>query len=82
MSTTQPCLERIETTVFRLPMHGSLQWGKSSRLAEARHVAVRVLLSDGSEGWAEAPPRPTIYGETVHSITSVIRDELAPRVAG
>ncbi|MCC6169348.1 MAG: enolase [Caldilineaceae bacterium] len=82
MSTTHPSLERIETTVFRLPMHGSLQWGKSSRLAEARHVAVRVLLSDGSEGWAEAPPRPTIYGETVHSITSVIRDELAPRVAG
>lgn len=82
MSTLQPTLERIETTVFRLPMIGSLQWGKHSRLAEARHVAVRVLLDDGSEGWAEAPPRPTIYGETVHSITSVIRDELAPRVLG
>lgn len=75
-------LDTIETTVFRLPMYGSLQWGKSSRLAEARHVAVRMTLSDGSEGWAEAPPRPTIYGETVHSITSVIRDELAPRVCG
>jgi L-alanine-DL-glutamate epimerase-like enolase superfamily enzyme len=39
-------------------------------------------LSDGSEGWAEAPPRPTIYGETVYSITSVIAYELAPRICG
>jgi L-alanine-DL-glutamate epimerase-like enolase superfamily enzyme len=77
-----PTVERIETTVFGLPMHSALQWGKSSALAEVRHVAVRVCLSDGSEGWAEAPPRPTIYGETVHSITAVIRHELAPRVAG
>ncbi len=82
MSNSHPTLDTVETTVFRLPMHGSLQWGKSSSLAEARHVAVRVLLSDGSEGWAEAPPRPTIYGETVYSITSVIRHELAPRVVG
>lgn len=82
MSTSQLAIQAIETTVFRLPLHGSLQWGKSSSLAEARHVAVRVILGDGSEGWAEAPPRPTIYGETVHSITSVIRTELAPRVCG
>jgi len=82
MSASQPTIQAIETTVFRLPLHGSLQWGRSSRLAEARHVAVRVILDDGSEGWAEAPPRPTIYGETVHSITSVIRTELAPRVCG
>jgi L-alanine-DL-glutamate epimerase-like enolase superfamily enzyme len=31
---------------------------------------------------AEAPPRPTIYGETVYSITSVIARELAPRILG
>jgi L-alanine-DL-glutamate epimerase-like enolase superfamily enzyme len=75
-------LAQIETTVFRLPMHGVLQWGKSSALAEARHVAVCVRLSDGSAGWAEAPPRPTIYGETVYSITSAIAHELAPRLVG
>ena len=63
-------------------MRGALQWGKHSALTEAVHVAVRVALDDGSEGWAEAPPRPTIYGETVHSITSAIAHELAPRVVG
>ncbi len=75
-------LTTIETTVYSLPMHGALRWGKSSSLDAATHVAVRVVLSDGAEGWAEAPPRPTIYGETVHSIPTVIRHELAPRVVG
>ena len=56
--------------------------GAHSALSEVRHVFVRVILSDGSVGVAEAPPRPTIYGETVHSITSVIEHELAPRVVG
>ncbi len=73
-------IAQLTTTVFRLPMHGSLRWGKASALNEARHVLVQVTLSDGSIGLAEAPPRPTIYGETVYSITSVIEHELAPRL--
>jgi L-alanine-DL-glutamate epimerase-like enolase superfamily enzyme len=72
----------ITATPFRLPMYGELRWGKSSALAEVRHVLVEVRLSDGAIGYAEAPPRPTIYGETAHSITSVIAQELAPRVVG
>ena len=83
MSITDPLtLTTIETVVYSLPMLGALQWGKSSRLDAATHVAVRVVLSDGSEGWAEAPPRPTIYGETAHTIPAVITHELAPRVTG
>lgn len=83
MSNNRPVtIAAIETIPFQLPMHGALQWGKSSSFATVAHVAVRVLLSDGSEGWAEAPPRPTIYGETIHSIPTVINSELAPRVMG
>ena len=67
-----PTIAAITTTVFRLPLAGELRWGKSSRLAEARHVLVEVTLSDGSQGAAEAPPRPTIYGETEHTITAII----------
>ena len=77
-----PTIAHIQTTIFRLPMFGSLQWGKSSTLSEVKHVLVEVTLSDGAQGAAEAPPRPTIYGETVHSITSVIATELAPRIRG
>src|SRR5687768_63583 len=82
LSDTQLTITDIAATVFRLPMHGELRWGKASALVEARHVLVQVTLSDGSIGYAEAPPRPTIYGETVYSITSVIEHELAPRVIG
>lgn len=75
-------LQRITTTVFRLPMAGALRWGKASALDEVRHVLVEVELSDGSIGVAEAPPRPTIYGETVYSIQSIIEHELGPRLLG
>ena len=77
-----PTIQRIETTVFRLPMRGALQWGKNSRMAELRHVLVSVCLSDGAKGVAEAPPRPTIYGETSSSICAIVAEELAPRILG
>jgi L-alanine-DL-glutamate epimerase-like enolase superfamily enzyme len=82
LSDTNLTIAALSTTVFRLPMQGELRWGKNSALAEAHHVLVEVRLSNGSIGHAEAPPRPTIYGETVFSITSVIEHELAPRVIG
>ena len=83
MNQHQPVtIQNISTTVFRLPLHGQLQWGKHSVLNELQHVLVRVRLSNGAEGIAEAPPRPTIYGETAHSITSIIAHELNPRLIG
>ena len=82
MSTSSPIVDHVETLSFRLPMRGVLRWGKSSALNEVRHVLVRVFLRDGSSGVAEAPPRPTIYGETVASIRAVIEEELAPRIVG
>ncbi|MCA9949045.1 MAG: hypothetical protein KDE48_05330, partial [Anaerolineales bacterium] len=72
----------ISTTIFRLPLQGQLRWGKHSVLNELRHVLVHVTLSDGAQGVAEAPPRPTIYGETVYSICSIIEHELKPRLLG
>ncbi len=75
-------IEAIEPIPFRLPLREPLRWGAASVMAEVRHVLLHVRLSDGSEGWGEAPPRPTIYGETVDSICSVVRQELAPRLLG
>lgn len=73
-------IKRVATTVYRVPLLGSLKWGAHSSMDEARHVLVEVELDDGSIGYAEAPPRPTIYGETVYSIASIIEHELAPRI--
>ena len=77
-----PTITHIESIPYRLPLHGSLRWGKTSVIHDVHHVLVNVTLSDGSTGVAEAPPRPTIYGETIHSITSIIEHELAPRLIG
>ncbi len=72
----------IETVPFRLPMHGTLRWGKHSQMSEAHHVLVRVYLDNGAMGSAEALPRPTIYGETIHSIEHIIANQFVPRVVG
>jgi L-alanine-DL-glutamate epimerase-like enolase superfamily enzyme len=77
-----PTISAVSTTIFALPLEGELTWGKASRLAEARHVLVEVTLSDGSQGVAEAPPRPTIYGETEYTITAIVDRELTPRLLG
>lgn len=82
MSHSSPTIAHIQTIPYRLPLHGSLRWGKASVIHEVHHVLVQVTLSDGSVGMAEAPPRPTIYGETVHTITTIIEHELAPRLLG
>ena len=68
----QLTVQSIRTTIFRLPLYAPLRWGKFSILTEVKHVLVHVRLSDGSEGVAEAPPRPTIYGETTESIANII----------
>lgn len=72
----------IEATPYRLPMRGALRWGAHSSMAEARHVLLRVWLDDGSEGLAEALPRPTIYGETPATMAAILHDEVAPRMVG
>ena len=63
-------------------MHGALSWGKASRPDTVEHVLVRLITDSGQVGLAEAPPRPTIYGETPESIHVIIQNHLAPRLIG
>jgi L-alanine-DL-glutamate epimerase-like enolase superfamily enzyme len=77
-----PKIAEIQTTTFRLPLAGSLSWGKSSRLDVLEHVLVRVITDTGHAGLAEAPPRPTIYGETRESIHAIIQKYFAPQLIG
>ena len=65
-------IARLEALPYRLPLHGALAWGAHSRLNAAEHVLVRVHLAGGLIGEAEAPPRPTIYGETVASVVGIL----------
>ena len=75
-------IRAIDTVAFRLPLRGVLAWGRESVLDAAEGVLVRVHAESGARGVAEAPPRPTIYGETRASIEAAVRDLLAPRLAG
>ncbi len=65
-------------------MKGTLSWGKGSELRALEHVLVRVRVGDEAQevvGVAEAPVRPTIYGETVASVQSIVA-WLEPRLTG
>jgi L-Ala-D/L-Glu epimerase len=72
---------RLEAIPYRLPLNGTLAWGKHSKLEAAEHVLVRVHLENGVYGEAEAPPRPTIYGETIASINGIL-DHLSTALIG
>ena len=77
-----PTIRRISTQPLHVPLHVPLRWGRGHSLPALRHALVRVELSDGAVGIAEATPRPSIYGETQASIAHIIADELAPRLHG
>jgi len=73
-----PTIKNIVTLAFELSMEGSLRWGKTSELKSLAHVLVAVSDDAGNIGIAEAPVRPTIYGETVSSVEAIIEQELKP----
>jgi L-Ala-D/L-Glu epimerase len=72
-------LQSLEVIGYRLPLNSALTWGKHGRLDAAEHTLIRVTLENGVQGIAEAPPRPTIYGETVSSIRGIVQ-HLEPRL--
>jgi L-Ala-D/L-Glu epimerase len=72
-------IARLEVLPFELPLKSVLTWGKHGRLETAAHCLIRVTLDNGVQGIAEAPPRPTIYGETVQSMTGIVA-HLEPRL--
>lgn len=77
-----PRIANIYTQPFSLAMNGVLHWGKHSSLNKLEHVLITVTSDSWHHGHAEAPVRPTIYGETQASIRSIIQDYLAPRLIG
>jgi L-Ala-D/L-Glu epimerase len=75
-------ISKITTQPFRLEMRGNLSWGQHGKLEALEHVLVRIEIEDGHVGYAEAPARPTIYGETPQSIEAIITQHLAPKLIG
>ena len=75
-------ITNVSATPLNLNLRGALKWGISDELRTLDHVLIRVELSDGSIGIAEATPRLGIYGETQASILHLVARHLAPIVIG
>ena len=77
-----PTIKRISATPYDIPLKATLKWGQGHELPHLQHVLIRVELSDGTVGIAEATPRPTIYGETQVSVLHIVESHLVPILIG
>jgi len=75
-------IARIGYAPLSLPMAGALRWGAASELRSLEHLLVGVELEGGALGVAEAPVRPTIYGETREGMVAALQQHFAPRLRG
>lgn len=74
-------IRQIEAIPVVVPLLQPIKWARGE-IKAIDNVIVVVTLSDGTQGIADAPPRPTIYGETQQSITTIIKDHFAPKLKG
>jgi L-Ala-D/L-Glu epimerase len=65
-------IAKLEVIPYSLPLKSVLAWGQHGQLSRAEHGLVCVTLENSVVGIAEAPPRPTIYGETLGSIKAAL----------
>lgn len=77
-----PKIKKIVSRPYSIPLKSALKWGQAYELKRLDHVLIRVELSDGACGLAEAPPRPMIYGETPASVIHIVDEYLAPMLLG
>src|SRR5690242_2323046 len=66
-------IRSVEAIPFRVPFTVPRRWARGL-LTHADHVLVRITTEDGIVGQAEAPPRPTIYGESQRGIVTAIEE--------
>lgn len=72
-------IRSVEAIPVVVPLLHPIKWARGE-IRNIDNVIVVITLSDGTQGIADAPPRPTIYGETQQSIATIIRDHFAPKL--
>lgn len=77
-----PTIKHITAIPYDIPLKDTLKWGKGHELPRLQHVLIKVELSNGIVGIAEATPRPTIYGETQASVIHIVEQYLEPIIVG
>lgn len=74
-------ITRVEAIPFSIPMK-RIEVFATGVISSLDHVLVKIWSDDGLVGIAEAPPRPTIYGDSVASTMAAIQDWFAPALLG
>ncbi len=75
-------ITRVEAIPYRIPLQAPVKWGFAGYMEAAEHVLVMVHTDEGVTGVAEAPARPSIYGESTASITHAVRNWFEPMFKG
>ncbi|WP_102348926.1 mandelate racemase/muconate lactonizing enzyme family protein [Bacillus sp. Marseille-P3661] len=70
-------ITKVEAIPFKIPYGKTLKWATGQADA-ADHVLIAVHTNEGISGYAEAIPRPTIYGESQLSIVNAIKEWFEP----
>jgi o-succinylbenzoate synthase len=73
-------IESLDIYPIKLPMVRPFRIALGS-ISEYEGVLVRVELSDGTYGWGEAAPEPTITGETMRTAWTIL-EWIKPLVVG
>src|SRR4051812_2533933 len=74
-------ITKVEAIPFRIPMARIEKFATGS-ITSLDHVLVRVYTDEGLIGQAEAPPRSMIYGESMASVMTAVREWFAPGLIG
>ena len=72
-------ISKVEAIPFRIPLKKATKWATGMQ-DTAEHILVRIFTNDGIIGFAEAPPRPMIYGESIASIKYAIEIWFGPMI--
>ncbi|MBV9231174.1 MAG: hypothetical protein JOZ18_17825 [Chloroflexi bacterium] len=78
-------IQNIEVFPIRLPITGTFRFASGSAGVAgdtAPFVLVKLTDSEGEVGWGEGRPMPQWAYETVETVTTTIRNYLAPAILG
>ncbi len=74
-------IRNVQAIPYLIPLLHPIKWARGE-MKEIDNVLIVVTLSDGTQGIADAPARPTILGDTQKSLVAIVNDYFAPRLCG
>src|SRR3954466_7510605 len=74
-------IRRIDAIPVALPLKSPMKMAAET-ITAAQNLLVRIEAADGTVGWGEAAPAPTMTGDTQGGLVAAVRDHLAPMLVG